>query len=151
MGVFLSTYENRIDTKGRISIPASYRNVLAGMQSPLFIYRSLTLPCLEGCGINRINQIVDALDQMDSLSSDVELLQTMLSSAQEMKIDSDGRILLSSDFTSFANLQDTALFAGAGRIFQLWYPEHYRKREATFRARAKEQALPRLTLTGRTP
>ena len=94
VGLFLSTYENKLDAKGRVSVPASFRAVLDRNRSPLYIYKSLNLPCLEGCGTDRITQIVDAIDQMDSLSKDAEILQTMLFSAQEMKIDSDGRVLI---------------------------------------------------------
>ena len=74
MDLFLSTYENRIDGKGRISVPASFRAVLERNRSPLFIYKSLTHSCLEGCGPERIGQIVDAIDKMDSLSEDAEIL-----------------------------------------------------------------------------
>ena len=83
---------------------------------------------------------------MDSLSSEVATLQTMLSSAQEMKLDAEGRIMLSSDFIDFAELDETALYAGIGRSFQIWLPELYRSREANARARAKTDGLPRLRL-----
>ena len=55
----------------------------------------------------RISQIVEAIEQMDSLSEEAEILQTMLFSAQEMKIDSDGRMLLSAEFIEFAGLEET--------------------------------------------
>ena len=95
MDLFLSTYENKLDAKGRVSVPAPFRAVLDRNRSTLYIYKSLTLPCLEGCGPARISQIVDAIDEMDSLSKEAEVLQTMLFSAQEMKIDSDGRMPVS--------------------------------------------------------
>ena len=115
-------------------------------RSPLFIYKSLTHSCLEGCGPERIGQIVDAIDQMDSLSEDAEILQTMLFSAQEMKIDSDGRMLLPAEFIEFAGLDGTALFSGIGRSFQIWRPDRHQKRETDFRDRAAKQGVPRLTL-----
>lgn len=146
MDLFLSTYENRIDGKGRVSVPASYRAVLERNRSPLYIYKSLTHSCLEGCGPERIGQIVDAIDQMDSLSEDAEILQTMLFSAQEMKIDSDGRMLLPAEFIEFAGLDGIALFSGIGRSFQIWRPDRHQKRETDFRDRAAKQGVPRLTL-----
>lgn len=146
MDLFLSTFENRIDAKGRVSVPASYRSVLERTQSPLYLYKSLTLPCLEGCGPGRINQIADAIEQMDSLSTDVEILQTMLSGAQEMKIDSDGRMLLPVEFIKFAGLEGIAIFLGIGRSFQIWSPHTHKKRESDFRDRAIKQGVPKLTL-----
>ena len=96
--LFLSTFENRIDKKGRLSVPAPFRAVLERRRDPLYLFKSLTEPCLEGCGPERIGQIVDAIDSMDSLSAEVATLQTMLSSAQEMKLDGEGRMMLSGDF-----------------------------------------------------
>jgi len=144
--LFLSTYENKLDAKGRVSVPAPYRSVLERNRSPLYIYKSLTLPCLEGCGPERISQIVDAIDEMDSLSKEAEVLQTMLFSAQEMKIDSDGRMLLPAEFVDFAGLDGVALFAGIGRSFQIWRPDRHQQREQESRQKAGQQGVPRLTL-----
>lgn len=146
MDLFLSTFENRIDKKGRLSVPASYRTVLERSAAPLYVYKSLTLPCLEGCGPARISQIVDAIDEIDALSEDAITLQTILSSAQEMRMDPEGRMSLPPDFVSFANLDDQAIFAGIGRSFQIWHPDSYRRREAQSRSRAQTGGLPKLNL-----
>ena len=145
--LFLSTFEHRIDKKGRLSVPAPFRSVLESRSDPLYLFKSLTEPCLEGCGPERIGQIVDAIDTMDSLSAEVATLQTMLSSAQEMKLDSEGRIMLSADFIAFAKLDNFALYAGIGRSFQIWLPSRYRTRESDARARAKTNGLPSLRLS----
>ena len=146
MDLFLSTYENKLDVKGRVSVPAPFRSIFDRNRIPLYIYKSLTLPCLEGCGPDRIAQIVDAIDEMDSLSKEAEVLQTMLFSAQEMKIDSDGRMLLPTEFIAFANLDSIALFAGIDRSFQIWRPERHQSREKDTRKQASKQGVPRLTL-----
>ena len=151
MALFLSTFENRIDRKGRLSVPAPFRATLEANHASLFLYKSLMLPCVEGCGPDRISQIVDAIDTMDSLSDEVATLTTMLSSAQEMRLDSEGRIMLSADFIAFAGLNETALFAGIGRSFQIWHPERFKEREAQARANAKTNGLPKLTLGQKTP
>ena len=151
MELFLSTFENRIDKKGRLSVPASFRAVLERRRDPLFLFKSLTESCLEGCGAERIEQIVDAIDSMDSFSNEVATLQTMLSSAQEMKLDAEGRIMLNADFIEFAKLDETALYAGIGRSFQIWLPERYRSREANARARVKTDGLPSLRLSRGAP
>ena len=146
MALFLSTFENKIDSKGRLSVPAPFRATLEANHAPLYLYKSLLVPCLEGCGPERINQIVDAIDMMDSLSQEAATLTTMLSSAQEMRIDSEGRISIPADFIEFANLQQTALFAGIGRSFQIWHPEKFRERDSAARENAKSKGLPKLTL-----
>ena len=150
VALFLSTYENRIDSKGRLSVPAPFRATLEANHASLFLYKSLVLPCIEGCGPERISQIVDAIDTMDSLSDEVATLTTMLSSAQEMRLDSEGRMMLSADFIEFAGLSNSALFAGIGRSFQIWHPETFRNREAQARANAKSKGVPKLTLGTKT-
>ena len=149
MELFLSTFENRIDKKGRLSVPAPFRAVLERRRDPLFLFKSLTEPCLEGCGAERIEQIVDAIDGMDSLSSEVATLQTLLSSAQEMRLDSEGRMMLPAEFVSYADLDSLALFSGIGRSFQIWQPAAFRDREADSRARAKRDGMPSLRLRPR--
>ena len=146
VALFLSTFENKIDRKGRLSVPAPFRASLDANHAPLYLYKSLLVPCIEGCGPERINQIVDAIDMMDSLSEEAATLTTMLSSAQEMRIDSEGRISLPADFIDYAELTQTALFAGIGRSFQIWHPEKFRERDATARENAKLNGLPKLTL-----
>ena len=74
---------------------------------------------------DRIGQIVDAIDEMDSLSKEAEVLQTMLFSAQEMKIDSDGRML---PLSSLPLPADNGLFAGIGRSW-VWRPTDIKPRE----------------------
>ncbi len=144
MDLFLSTFEHRIDKKGRLSVPAPFRSVLERRRDPLYLFKSLTEPCLEGCGPERIGQIVDAIDSMDSLSAEVATLQTMLSSAQEMKLDSEGRIMLNADFMAFAQLKDAAPYAGIGRTIQIWLPERSRRREAEARELTQTQGRPSL-------
>ena len=89
--IFLSTYENKIDRKGRVSVPATFRATLEVNSQPLIITKSLTASCLEGQGSARIQQIVDVLDTMDALAEETRMLQTLLSNAQEMKLDAEGR------------------------------------------------------------
>ena len=150
MDLFLSTFENKIDRKGRLSVPARYRLVFERSNSPLYLFKSLTKSCLEGCGEERINQIVDAIDQMDVLSQDSLTLQTILSSTQEMKFDNEGRILLSEDFIDYAELDNIALFSGIGRSFEIWNPELWHPRDALTRDSAKNGKIPKLIFSRNT-
>ena len=145
MDLFLSTFENKIDRKGRLSVPAIYRNVFERKNTSLYLFKSLTKSCLEGCGIDRINQIVDAIDQMDVLSEDTLTLQTMLSSTQEMKFDNEGRIMLSDDFIDYASLDGIALFSGIGRSFEIWNPLQWYPRDTATRDSAKKGKVPKLS------
>lgn len=143
--LFLSTFENKIDKKGRLSVPAIYRAVFERNNTSLYLFKSLTKSCLEGCGIERINQIVDAIDQMDVLSEDTLILQTMLSSTQEMKFDNEGRIMLSPDFIGYADLEGIALFSGIGRSFEIWNPAQWHPRDTATRKNVRNGKVPTLS------
>ena len=148
--LYLSTFENRIDKKGRVSVPASYRAVLERRRETLYLFKHLTLPCLEGCGYERIEQIVDAIDGADDVfSKETQTLHTMLSSAQEMKLDAEGRIMLPADFMEFAGIEDMVVYAGIGRSFLVWQPSEHKKRDGETRQRIKKDGGPKLRLGGK--
>ena len=149
--IFLSTYQNKIDSKGRVSVPAAFRAVLEVQAQPLIVTRSLTDDCLQGQGAQRMQQIVEVLDTMDALSPETQMLQAMLANAQEMKLDSEGRILLPEEFLSFARLENTVMFVGIGRLFEIWNPQTYRSREDAQRQKARKNGLPKLILKPNNP
>lgn len=148
VSVFVSTYENKIDSKGRVSVPAPFRNTLARTDSGLFIFESLELPCLEASGSDYINTIISAMSRMDALSEDVHILETLLTSTKEMKIDSDGRIMLPEDFIELADLSSPVIFAGVGRKFRIWNKQRFEEHNQKSREKARSgMRLPELILS----
>lgn len=144
--IFLSAFENKIDRKGRVSVPAPYRAALVEANQPLIINHSLIHPCLEGQGASRINQIVEALDRMDALSGEADILQAWLASAMITRLDSEGRISLPENFLAHADITDTVVFAGAGRLFRLWNRDAWHNETAKHKKRIAEGGAPKLIL-----
>ncbi|HCP18647.1 MAG: hypothetical protein CBC12_03170 [Candidatus Puniceispirillum sp. TMED52] len=149
MELFTSTFENKVDRKGRVSVPAKYRAILESRGEPVILTRSLTLPCLEGMSVDRINQYADAIDSMDVFSEEAEMLQMIIASAQEMRPDSEGRIVLPEEFLAHADISDAATFIGIGRSFQLWQPAAFKARESKSRHAARNGQTPKLILKPR--
>tara|TARA_E500000178_G_scaffold313159_1_gene330378 strand:+ start:1990 stop:2460 length:471 start_codon:yes stop_codon:yes gene_type:complete len=147
--LFTSTFENKVDRKGRVSVPAKYRAILESRGEPVILTRSLTLPCLEGMSVDRINQYADAIDSMDVFSEEAEMLQMIIASAQEMRPDSEGRIVLPEEFLAHADISDAATFIGIGRSFQLWQPAAFKARESKSRYAARNGQTPKLILKPR--
>ena len=137
MAAFLSTFQNRIDSKGRVSVPAPFRQVLDKQDSAcIILYPSLKHECLEGSGDERMSEIVQAIDKLDAFSDEREDVETILADARQFNIDTDGRIVLPSEFLDYANLENTAIFAGRGKSFQIWEPNAYSAHRKERRARA---------------
>ncbi|NQW12046.1 MAG: division/cell wall cluster transcriptional repressor MraZ [Alphaproteobacteria bacterium] len=139
MAVFLSAFANKVDKKGRVSVPATFRAALDKERSSgVILYPSFKLPCLEGCGDERIEQIVESIDALDAFSEQAENLQTILADSVRLSVDGDGRIMLPEPLAQFAAITDTAMFVGLGRGFQLWEPAAFEDHRRSARDRARE-------------
>ena len=140
MSVFLSTFENKVDRKGRVSVPSSFRNVLSQQKSTgIILYPSFKHPCLEGSGDERIQEIVSSIDAIDIFSDEAENLQTILADAKQVTVDSDGRVILPHEFVVHAGISDLASFVGLGKSFQIWSPKNFSIHRQKNRLRAREQ------------
>ncbi len=138
MSLFLSSYENRLDTKGRISVPASFRaSVASDKFSGVVLFRSFTNNCIEGMSMSRMEQLAAATDKMGVFDRELDDLSAMLfADARPLSFDSTGRIIIPADMLTHAGIRDSAVFVGRGNSFQIWSPEQFRT--------AQEKSLARL-------
>lgn len=124
---FLSNYTNRFDAKGRISIPAPFRALLAqdGCEG-VHVYPSLDAPALD-CGGAALLKAIDAmLEAMPAYSEQRDLFATaLLGTSEILRADSEGRIQLSERSRSFLGLSGEAVFVGLGYKFQIWQPARF--------------------------
>ena len=93
-GLFLSTYSNKIDAKGRVSMPASFRDIITKEdEGGVVIYKSLSKKCLEGCTQSYIMRLQNAMDGFDPFSPEKDAFTTAIfSDSVALDIDKDGRI-----------------------------------------------------------
>ena len=142
VAVFLSTFTNKIDRKGRVSVPAPFRTAIERIGPPkVFVLRSFKYPCLEGWSEERVTQIVNAIDQYPVFSEEAEIYNDLLAELRELSIDGDGRILVPEEFRDHAGLGETATFAGLGKSFQIWEPEAHAGRREASRAKIRDGGL----------
>lgn len=139
MATFIGQYENKIDRKGRVSVPSKFRAQLANEDfQGVVVYPSPKLQALEGCSFRRIEQIAASLDDLDMLSDKADdLAATILAEARELPFDGEGRIMLPRDLLDEMGIDETALFVGYGRTFQIWAPDAYRKHRDGARQRIR--------------
>ena len=71
--LFLDTVYNKVDTKGRVSLPADYRSIVKELNSEIVCYRSLSAPCIEGC----------VEDLLEKLASEIETSTDFFSQTQD--------------------------------------------------------------------
>src|ERR1700757_4730318 len=94
--LFLSTHVNRIDGKGRVSFPASFRSALAARNSQgVVIFRSPADAAIEGVTVERMLQMSAALESLSPFSTERAFFETAIfGSSQELIVDREGRCSL---------------------------------------------------------
>ena len=79
MDLFVSKYFNKIDKKGRISLPSSFRNVLPkANRNEIILYKSIKSPSIEGCGVGRLKEIAKRINNLDFFSEDYDDFSTSI-------------------------------------------------------------------------
>jgi MraZ protein len=137
---FFSNFTNRVDAKGRISIPASYRSVLAkdGFEG-LYVHPSLDQMALD-CGGNALLEEIDGLLKgLHPYSERRDMFATaLLGTSEVLKVDSEGRVMLTETLKAFAGIGSEATFVGQGHKFQLWEPNRFRAHLEEAKTRVRE-------------
>jgi MraZ protein len=140
MDRFVSNFTNRLDAKGRVSIPASYRAVLLrDGHEGLYVHPALDAPALDAGGNALLAEIDRLLDRLAPYSDERDLFSTaLLGTSDVLKVDGEGRVILSEAFKVHAGIGDAVTFVGLGSKFQLWEPERFTSHLADARARVAE-------------
>ena len=136
--MFLSTYENRIDKKGRVSVPASFRSYLSNLgYNGVICYPSFNNLCIEAWPQDRIEKISDAIDALNPFDEKKDFFATsILSESINLQFDSEGRISLTTKLLKHAKIKNSMLFVGQGKTFQIWEPAIFEK----FKVSAKKKS-----------
>jgi MraZ protein len=136
--LFFDTITNKVDAKGRVSLPSEYRSIVKENNTNIVCYRSFTRPCIEGCTEDMMENLAnDILTTHDFLSEEQdELTDLIFGDAKKINFDSTGRTMLSEKFLKHANITKKAVFVGKGNKFQIWNESDWEKEQEEIRKRA---------------
>ena len=137
--MFISSFENRIDKKGRVSVPATFRSHLNSMGYNGFIsYPSFNHAALEACSQDRIEKLSSTIDTLNPFEEKRDYFATsILSESENLQFDTEGRVSFSNKLLNHAKIKNDILFVGLGKTFQVWSPKNFEK----FKSFAKKKAL----------
>ena len=137
--LFLDTVINKVDAKGRVSLPADYRAIVKDLGSEIVCYRSLNAPCIEGCTEDLLDKLATEIENSTDFFSETQddLTNLIFGDAKRYTFDSTGRIMLSEKLLRHAEITDSAVFVGKGRKFQIWSDENWEKEEKKLREKIK--------------
>jgi MraZ protein len=141
--LFVSSYINKIDRKGRVSVPAPFRQILATKGSDMVVlYPHPKYPAIEGSGMDWLEDYERRLAQLPEYDEDRDALQaTLFSQVCQITPDSEGRVILPENLVSRAGIGENAIFVGAGRKFEIWEPARFATHQEKMQARVKERNL----------
>jgi len=148
MSGFVSHYTKKIDSKGRVSIPAAFRAALArDGYDGLYCYPSLDMQTVDAGGNGLLAEIERRLGVFEPFTEEHDFLSTAFYGMSEvLNIDGDGRVILSDAIKDTAGIEDEVSFVGQGYKFQIWEPSRFGLHRDEARRRAL--ALRRGTRTG---
>ena len=136
--MFLSTYENKLDKKGRVSVPASYRSYLSSLgYNGVVCYPSFNNQSIEAWPQDRIEKISNTIDALNPFEEKKDYFATsILSESINLQFDTEGRISLTQKLLKHAKIKNSMLFVGQGKTFQIWEPNSFEK----FRALSRKKS-----------
>ena len=145
MDRFVSNVTLRLDSKGRVSIPASFRSVLGrdGFDG-LYCYPALALPAIDAGGNALMSEIEALIARYAPFSDQRERFAIALYGTSEtLKIDGEGRVMLSETLKRHAGISDSVTFVGLGHKFQIWESSRFQSElaEATQKVRELKSEL----------
>lgn len=124
---FLSRATNKLDAKGRVSVPAAFRQVLTndGFEG-VYCFPSPFGPSIDAGGNQLVNEINARLAGLSPLAREYDLLSAAyLGNSDILKMDAEGRIMLPEKFREHTGITNEATFVGLGKKFQIWEPSRY--------------------------
>ena len=136
--MFLSSFENKIDKKGRVSVPSTFRSHLNSMGYNGFItYPSFNHSALEACSQDRIEKLSKTIDSLNPFDEKRDYFATsILSESVNVQFDTEGRISLSDKLLNHAKIKNRVLFVGLGYTFQIWESMLFEKFKSLARKKA---------------
>lgn len=139
MDRFLSSAVNRIDAKGRVSVPAHFRSVLQKRgYSELYALRALDIAALDVGGmdlLDRYEQRIALEDPFQQTADDMSFF--CHGDGAFLKLDQDGRITVNDFIREHTGITNEIAFVGRGHFFQMWEPQRF----SAYRADARERLL----------
>ena len=145
MDRFVGNFTLRLDSKGRVSIPGLFRSVLGrdGFEG-LYCYPALDRPAIDAGGNALMAEIEALIGRFTPFSDQREQFALALYGTSEtLKIDGEGRVILSDALKDHAGITEAIAFVGLGQKFQIWEPGRFRAQlaEATGTVRALKKQL----------
>lgn len=143
VALFLNSFTNKVDKKGRVSVPSTFRAAVEGSAyHGVVLFPHFSDPCLEGADRAYFASIADSLTSQYGPFSDApnDLATAVLGGAVELPFDPEGRVTLPQSVRDHAGIDGLAVFVGMGPRFRIWSPAKFEDFQKAARERAAQTA-----------
>ena len=142
MELFLSTYVNKVDRKGRVSVPATFRSALEGQRfHGILVFPSFQFPALDGTGGDYMEELGERLETLEPFSPEYNDLSMLFAESRQLPFDSEGRVILTDDLKEHGRIDSEVMFVGRGSMFQIWEPARFAEHRTETRQRLRQGAV----------
>jgi MraZ protein len=132
MTVFLASYLNGVDRKGRVSVPASFRAEMVGhSRQTVVVYpapagKDNERKYLHAWAYDDFVKLAERINRLPALSPTRQrLARTLLAAARPLNFDDTGRIQVPEAMLKEAGIDTFATIAGEGEYFSIWNPQAF--------------------------
>ena len=135
MNRFLSNATNRIDAKGRVSVPSAFRSVLSQRDiRELYCFQDFTFPAISVGGLDLLDRLERQIASEDVFSPKANRMSLLIHGGGVfMKLDSEGRLPVTDFIRDFTAITTEVTFVGRADHFQLWQPEAFHEAQTAAR------------------
>jgi len=143
VSVFFGTFENKVDRKGRVSVPAPFRQILATSAfQGIIAFRYHAPRAMEACSLEFMERLDQGVSNFDLFSEEHDdLAFNIFAESHQLPFDGEGRVILPAALLAITGIADRAAFVGKGPTFQIWEPAALEDRKAEARRRATNLTL----------
>jgi MraZ protein len=147
--MFLGQFQHNLDDKGRLMIPARFREML---EDGAYITQGFDR-CLMVMTEAYFQQVYERINAMNLADPTARLLRRLiLSNAYPVEVDKVGRILMPQNLRQFIGFDGEAIVAGQGEYFEIWTSEDWNKQMVQIHdTEANNQRFSTLDLSNQTP
>ena len=134
--MFRGRYEYVIDSKGRISIPSKFKEILSQEYDDRLVITNYD-HCLVVFPYQEWSLIEEKVKNLPALSKDArDFFRFFYSSGIDCEMDKHGRVLIPQSLRDYANLQKDVVLVGSGKKIEIWnkerWAEEFRKSQENF-------------------
>lgn len=128
MTFFTSEYECKLDSKGRLVLPARIKAQLPENGSGELVIRRGFEQCLIIYPMVEFKKVFSKISGLNEFNEEYRKLQrNFLSGVVTVELDNNGRFLIPKNMLAYAHIEKDAVLVGTGTKVEIWNPSVYEK------------------------